>query len=177
MFPNKESILLLCKKLNLQPPDDFEQDWEYEVVDPNRIGDFLLLYSNDKSLTENEKVTLGILIIGSLNEAVDIGIFSEDLWDTSWNTLKKDLGLHSRTLNYWACWGKKDITNCFPISQKLRSVLKQDGKTFQLISRILVYKEIFYETKSDKFGVGVVAYSDRWVADRNASSTVHTTLA
>jgi hypothetical protein len=124
MFPNKESILSLCKKLNLQPPDKFEQDWEYEVVDPNRIDDFLLLYNNDKSLTENEKVTLGILIIGSLNEALDIGILSEDLWDTSWNTLKKDLVLHSRTLDYWACWDEKDITNCFPISQKLRSVLK-----------------------------------------------------
>ncbi len=98
MFPNKESILSLCKKLNLQPPDEFEQDWEYKVVDPNRIDDFLLLYSNDKSLTDNEKVILGILIIGSLNEALDIGILSEDLWDTAWSALNKDLVLHLELL-------------------------------------------------------------------------------
>jgi len=124
-FPHKSAILSLCEKLNLQPPDEFEQDWEYVVVDPYRIDDFLGLYKNDERLRENEKVILGILIIGSLNEALEIGILSEDLWHVSWRVLRADFALHADTFDYWACWDEEDVTNCFPISQKLRAALEK----------------------------------------------------
>ena len=122
-YPTKETIVSLCKKLYLPCPDSFEQDWQYVVVDPERINEFLWLYNNDTSLTDNEKMTLGILILGSLNEALDGGKGIEDTWQASWDILKQDFHIHANTLRYWACWNEEDDTNWFPIARQIRSAI------------------------------------------------------
>jgi hypothetical protein len=122
-YPHKETIVSLCQKLHLPYPDSFEQDWQYVVVDPNRIQDFLWLYQTDTQLSDNEKMTLGMLIIGSLNEALDRGEEIDSIWETSWNELQADVQLHDHTLRYWACLDEEDSSNWFPIAQRVRSVI------------------------------------------------------
>ena len=92
-------------------------------MDPHRIDAFLSLYKTDQSLTENERMTLGILIIGSFDDALNDEIFSEDLWHDAWATLKENFALHAHTFDYWAHWEEDDLSNCFAISEKLRMAL------------------------------------------------------
>jgi hypothetical protein len=123
VYPTQEAILSLCQKLHLPYPDAFEQDWQHTVVEPKRIHDFLWLYEHDADLTDNEKLILGMLIIGSLNEALDRGEKIESSWQTTLSVLQNDFPLHRDTLRYWACLDEPDSTNWFPITHRVRTIV------------------------------------------------------
>jgi hypothetical protein len=120
--PNRETIIRLCQKLNFEYPI-FMSDWEYIVVNPKRITEFLFLYQHDKDLTDNEKQTLATIIIGSFDDALLEGIFSEVVWEDTVRLFERDALLLSPILNYWACWDTEDITDCFYISQRIRELI------------------------------------------------------
>jgi hypothetical protein len=121
--PTRATILSLSQKLNLPREAADYGDWEYVVTDPDRISDFLELYQNDLSLNDNEKQTLAIVLIGSFDDAVLAGIFSEEVWKNTVRLFERDAVLLLPVLNYWACWDTEDIDDCFYITQRMRELI------------------------------------------------------
>lgn len=121
--PTRATILSLSQKLNLPSEAADYGDWEYVVTDSARISDFLELYQNDLSLNDNEKQTLATVLIGSFDDAILAGIFSEEVWKDTVRLFERDAVLLLPVLNYWACWDTEDIDDCFSITQRIRELI------------------------------------------------------
>lgn len=72
-----ESIQNLCISLNLPKPHIYCQDWEDEVSDSQRIGEFIQFYQQN-NLTDEEKYLLMIIIINSFDDALNEGLNFSD---------------------------------------------------------------------------------------------------
>jgi hypothetical protein len=57
MYPTRGTIETLAKKLRLPLPDQFSQDWEYEVADSTKVSEWLNVYSSSE-LDVEEKCLL-----------------------------------------------------------------------------------------------------------------------
>ncbi|MGA3599133.1 hypothetical protein [Lysinibacillus agricola] len=68
-YVTKRAIEGLVKKIKLPAPDEFSQDWEYEVSDSSKVGEFLYAYKNIE-LNKEEKFALMMIIIASYNDAI-----------------------------------------------------------------------------------------------------------
>jgi hypothetical protein len=99
LYVSKEVRESLTKKLKL--PDCDSQDWEYVVSNPKRISEFLSYYKEDGIRIE-EKFALMNIIISSLNDAIEIGQFSNNVWNLISYYLTKDMDIHKKTILYWA---------------------------------------------------------------------------
>ena len=44
----REAIEKLSRELKLLEPDEFSQDWQYEVADLNRLEEFVMFYFDEK---------------------------------------------------------------------------------------------------------------------------------
>ena len=69
----REAIEKLSRELKLPEPDEFSQDWQYEVADLTRLEEFVMFYLNNK-LNKNEKFTLMSLILESANDCVQVKV-------------------------------------------------------------------------------------------------------
>jgi hypothetical protein len=122
-YVTKSAIEGLVQKIKLPPPDEFSQDWEYEVSDPSRINEFLYAYKHIE-LNHDEKFGLMIIIISSLNDAIVEGK-KEDKWNSSIKSLLlQDLDIHKNTIYYWAMLDEEDIENCYAVTSFMRQVAR-----------------------------------------------------
>ncbi|MGQ7887487.1 hypothetical protein [Paenibacillus violae] len=108
------------KKLSLPEPGPFTQDWEYEVADDTRINEFLSFYESS-SLNEEEKFALMIIIIGSINDAIEKTDVDESLLRKAKELLLKDIVIHTNTILYWSL-ENQDLEDCFAITPFIRCV-------------------------------------------------------
>ncbi|GED59181.1 hypothetical protein BFO01nite_33130 [Brevibacillus formosus] len=110
------------KKINLPAPNEFSQDWEYEVSDSSRVADFLFAYENF-NLEKEEKFALMIVIISSYDDAM-VKEKDEESWATSIrNNLLKDIRIHKNTIDYWAMLDEADLDNCFFVTPFIREIV------------------------------------------------------
>lgn len=123
MYPNKESMELLAHELKLQAPDEVVFDWQYLVIDADRVDEFINYYIDNKNLTENGYFTLFIIIWGSVNEAMELGFDVDPVLLRVNKILDKDFKLHKQTLQYWACLDNENLEDCFEISRISREYL------------------------------------------------------
>ncbi|MDQ0888777.1 hypothetical protein QFZ81_003865 [Paenibacillus sp. V4I9] len=119
-YVTREAIENLVEKLSLPKPGSFTQDWEYEVADDTRIDEFLSFYESS-SLNEEEKFALMIIIIGSLNDAIEKGDVDESILRKAKELLLKDISIHTNTILYWSL-ENEDLEDCFAITPFIRCV-------------------------------------------------------
>lgn len=103
-----------------------EQDWEVQLADPSKLTAFLDCYERC-DLSEDEKITLMLLIIAS---------FDDYLYRTAPGAIGKrikallttDIHLHSATVEYWASWDveEEDSFACSPLMRAI-SLETRDG--------------------------------------------------
>ncbi|NOU87515.1 hypothetical protein GC102_17235 [Paenibacillus sp. LMG 31460] len=119
-YVTREAIESLVKKLSLPEPGPFTQDWEYEVADVTRINEFLSFYENS-SFNEEERFALMIVIIESLNDAIEKGDVDESILRKAKELLLKDKAIHTNTIIYWSL-ESEDLEDCFAITPFIRCV-------------------------------------------------------
>lgn len=115
--PNLQARKQLSIKLKLEF-NEFMQDWEWEISDYNRLGEFIYEY-NKPETSDNEKISLMEIILDSLNNLIldgKIEMFEANIILVQ-NFLIENKNLHSPTLNYWT-------RNNFEISKVLKVILK-----------------------------------------------------
>ncbi|BFT70082.1 hypothetical protein [Paenibacillus sp. P36] len=119
-YVTREAIESLVKKLSLPKLEPFTQDWEYEVADDTRIDEFLSCYES-LTLNEEEKFALMIVIIGSLNDAIEKEDVSDSIMRKAKELLLKDIAIHTNTILYWSL-ESEDLEDCFAITPFIRCV-------------------------------------------------------
>nr|WP_261764423.1 hypothetical protein [Paenibacillus xylanexedens] len=116
------SMESLIQKLNLPPLTPFSQDWEYTSADASRLDEFITYYENHQ-LNDNEKFTLMIIMISSLDDYLSEGKGTDGhkLWNRIKQNLRKDYELHIHTINYWA-QDESDLEDCFAVTPYVREM-------------------------------------------------------
>lgn len=120
-YVTKRAIEGLVQKVNLPPPDEFSQDWEYVVADASRISEFLYAYENIE-FTIDEKFVLMIVIISSFDDAITEGKAEESTAKRIRYHLLQDIGIHMNTIRYWSMLDEDDLNNCFAVTAFMREI-------------------------------------------------------
>ena len=130
-WPTREAIETLTQRLGLRK--DWLQDWELEVADASRVGDFCTLYE-DPALSMEERFALMALIAASFDnylQGTPTGQRDPTLEMRIEQQLRQDFPLHYHTVEYWSCldrdnWANPadpdDPENCFLITPLMRRV-------------------------------------------------------
>ncbi|MGG1643692.1 hypothetical protein ACIFQM_20955 [Paenibacillus sp. NRS-1782] len=121
-YVTKSAIEGLVKKIKLPAPDEFSQDWEYEVSDSSRITEFLYAYENIE-LNKEEKFALMIIIISSFNDAVVEGKVEENWASFIRYHLLQDISIHKNTIYYWSMLDEDDLENCHAVTSFMREIV------------------------------------------------------
>ena len=121
-YPTKASVRGLVEKLGLPVPDEFSQDWEYEVADASAVEDLLDAYQSRTDLSLEEKFTLMRIIIESMNDALSTEIGPLHL-TTLKRVLLEDYELHSSTLDSWADWDQEAIEDSSDMTPIVREII------------------------------------------------------
>ncbi|GIO04062.1 hypothetical protein J31TS6_00900 [Brevibacillus reuszeri] len=120
-YVTKRAIEGLVRKVKLPAPDEFSQDWEYEVSDSSRISEFLHAYENIE-LNIDEKFALMIIIISSFNDAIVERKAEESLASLIRNHLLQDINIHKNTISYWSMLDEEDLENCHAVTSFMRGI-------------------------------------------------------
>ncbi len=120
-YVTHSAIQGLIHKLQLPPPHEFSQDWEYEVSDASRIAEFLYSYEH-MELNREEKFALMIIIISSLDDVLASGEPKPSWYDSIRHDLLQDLTIHQHTIYYWSMLDEEDVENCFAVTPFMREI-------------------------------------------------------
>lgn len=120
-YVTKSAIEGLVQKITLPAPDEFSQDWEYEVSDSSRITEFLYAYENIE-LNKDEKFALMIIIISSFNDARVEGKTEKNWASLIRYHLLQDLSIHKNTIYYWSMLDEDDLENCHAVTSFMREI-------------------------------------------------------
>lgn len=104
------------------PACGYEQDWEVELADASRVGEFLEAYKT-AFLTADDKVALMALLIASVDRYMGGHHRAPEEWQRISNLLTEERILHNETIKYWACEEMNDPEGWFPITPFIRTVL------------------------------------------------------
>lgn len=111
----------LIQKIDLPAPDEFSQDWEYEVSDAARVSEFLYAYENVE-LTTDEKFALMIIIISSFDDAILEGSAENNWSNLIRHHLLQDHRIHKHTILYWAMLDEEDMSNVYAVTPFMREI-------------------------------------------------------
>ncbi|SFF11302.1 hypothetical protein SAMN04487969_11480 [Paenibacillus algorifonticola] len=126
-YVTRSAVEGLVEKMKLPAPGEFTQDWEYEVADSTRIGEFLHAYEN-MDLNLEEKFALMIIIVESYNDAILGNKVEENMAELIKYHLIRDINIHINTIYYWAKLDEDDIENVFAITPFMRELAAIDKK-------------------------------------------------
>lgn len=119
MYATPEIVKKLANILNLPLPGPFSQDWELEVADSTRVGEFLQAYESDL-LNHDDRSVLMHTILESYNTAVGDGLARPEDWEVISRYLDRDRAIHEDTIRYWAMLDEPELENCFIITPLIR---------------------------------------------------------
>lgn len=94
-----EAELTISKLLSI-PVSRLSQDWELEFADPHRI-DEMLNVTKTVELSYDEKCALAMLVIASIEDAVDLGLADCSLIERVKAFLKQDQNVHEAMKFFW----------------------------------------------------------------------------
>ncbi|WP_379359863.1 MULTISPECIES: hypothetical protein [unclassified Paenibacillus] len=120
-YVTREVMYKLAEKLNLPEPDEYSQDWEYEVADTSRINEFLFSYEN-LILKCEEKFALMIVIISSFNDLLSEKGMEFTVWEQIKRNLVSDIEIHMNTILYWSRV-EEELEDSWHITPYMREVL------------------------------------------------------
>lgn len=100
-FLNQESIRRVNALLEL-PASGREQDWEVELADPARRGEFFGVLTSGRLAAEPEaEAALAALYIGSSDDAIGAGVFSRDENAAAHRYFQSKPELRDKMLSLW----------------------------------------------------------------------------
>jgi hypothetical protein len=79
-----------------------EQDWEIELANEQRIGEFLAAYEEIIS-SPDDKLALMALILASTDQYIESKSSVPAEWKTIANILVEERELHQEIISYWRC--------------------------------------------------------------------------
>lgn len=98
-YPTAAAIERLTAMLQLPPGG---QDWEIDVADAARVGEFLDIYER-QPLDDDERFTLMELIVACYDDLLqDGGDADSQLWERLHRHLLGSFDLHGYTVQYWS---------------------------------------------------------------------------
>lgn len=103
------------------PHDPFLQDWEWEVADPSRFGEFLGAYESG-DLDEDERFALMEILIQCIEDIGLSSVESSPEWRSVADLLRAHAGLHASSVQYWSCLGERELEDCFQVTGPMRAV-------------------------------------------------------
>lgn len=101
------------------PATGQEQDWEVELADENRIGEFLMAYE-EMVLSPDDKFALMALILASADHHIEAEAKVPEEWKRIANILTEERELHEETLSYWRCINEDDPQAWFNLTPHVR---------------------------------------------------------
>jgi len=116
----KASIDRLNAELSLRATGG-EQDWEIELADPTRIGDFLTFYRGT-DLTSDDKMALMCLMLASVDRYLETESGPPEQWREVEELLSKDRNLHGEAMDYWSRSGEDDPDSWFQLTPFVRAI-------------------------------------------------------
>ena len=114
---DKLTTLLTLKSTGL------EQDWDVELADENRIGEFLLAYQGP-SLSPDDKFALMALMLASVDRYIELNSKMPEEWDRVADILLRERDLHEKTVAYWRRDDDDDPEAWFHLTPHIRAVNK-----------------------------------------------------
>jgi len=118
----KTSIDKLTALLAL-PATGLEQDWEVELADENRVGEFLMAYE-ELGLSPDDKFALMALILASVDHYVAAKSSVPDEWKRITTVLIKERELHQETISYWRCDDDDEPQAWFHLTLYIRALTR-----------------------------------------------------
>lgn len=119
-FPTATAIESLARRFDL-PNTKQMQDWEWEVADPKRIGDFKKAYSSG-ALNDDERFTLMETIIQSF-EDLDESLEENVEWAETLKIIEENLDLHIYSVWYWSDLENDNDGDGWVVTPFLRTIL------------------------------------------------------
>lgn len=121
MILTQEAIEFISSKLKL-PVTGVEQDWEVELADSKRIGEFVSFYKGT-ALSLDEKRALMSLIFASYDELLNRnGIDKDKLWHEIASLIRSEKEFFGELLDYWGLKGETDPENYFKLTPLVRNI-------------------------------------------------------
>ncbi|MBC7807393.1 MAG: hypothetical protein H7145_14735 [Akkermansiaceae bacterium] len=124
-YESREAIERLNTVLHL-PFTEGMQDWDVELADASRLGEFCALYETG-GLDFKERFALMRLIVASLDDLLSVGDpgGAPELVTRVIRVLRKDCALHFHTVEYWCLLEEDDPENVFAVTPLLRQVWRE----------------------------------------------------
>jgi hypothetical protein len=107
------------------------QDWEWEVSDHTRIGEFLAVYESE-GISDDERFSLMEMIIQSYEDLALLGgdLSSDARWQHVLALLERRIPLHAHSVWYWSCSGKECEDDLFCVSPFIHQILAAHWEHF-----------------------------------------------
>ena len=118
-YPTTEARRSLATRFRFPYADDM-QDWEWEVAETGRLGEFVHAYETE-ALTSGERFSLMEIIIQCLEDLSQSPTGAES-WPAVERLLNASSSLHLSTIEYWARLGEVDEIAMFGVSARMRQV-------------------------------------------------------
>jgi len=106
------------------PASGHEQDWDVELADASRLGDFLDAYET-APLSPDDKVALMALILASTDRYLGETHHAPEQWARISVLLAEHRALHWETTDYWAREGVDDPESWFSLTPLVRAVVQR----------------------------------------------------
>ena len=119
-YPTRTALVHLTELLHLRL-DGYVQDWEVELADASRLGEFLEWY-DDAQLDDDDRFLLMGMIVASLDDAASAGAEVGSFLARTEHLLRRDGSLHATTLSYWARGDDPDPEHQFALTPVIRPI-------------------------------------------------------
>lgn len=122
------AIASLAERFGL-PDDPSMQDWELEVADASRVGEFVDAYTSGE-LSDDERFTLMELILFS-SEGKGVPLAEQERWPQIVELLRRHVELHAHTIYYWSCVDAHPDDDVWDVTPYLRQTMADAPQAFQ----------------------------------------------
>ena len=119
-WPNPKELDQLNQLFKF-PYTGYEQDWEIEFADPNRINEFISAYDSS-DLTASQKLAVMDLIIASYDELLVKVPEEKSTWKKIAALLRENRAIHEGSLEYWSCPGAENSDEMFEVTERIRVI-------------------------------------------------------
>lgn len=123
MILRKEIIEQLSKELSL-PYMGFEQDWDVELADKNRVDEFISFYNDNDLSTEMKYATISIILASYDDFLNDKELYRDYRWCEIEKILKSEKEVFRDLIEYWTIDSK--VENAFRITPLIREAKATD---------------------------------------------------
>lgn len=123
MILRKEIIEQLSKELSL-PYMGFEQDWDVELADKNRVDEFISFYNDNDLSTEMKYATMSIILASYDDFLNDKELDRDYRWYEIEKILKSEKEVFRDLIEYWTI--DSEVENAFRITPLIRETKATD---------------------------------------------------